>query len=181
MSYQVVSARGDDVYAFVDDEADARRIDNAMRILLTSNTYAARKNPIDDEVLEFIEQNHLKSMSHAVEILTKANIAITGQDTTFKLSNRIVPLLRYFFEGYGRGEVLDPNFFTTLAAFSRKEIATVINGFRSLDRVSPSRLTPSPKTTLSLYFSGLSSHKPSPLLPILSDFLMIKCLKFRFL
>ena len=97
MSYQVVSARGDDVYAFVDDEADARRIDNAMRILLTSNTYAARKNPIDDEVLEFIEQNHLKSMSHAVEILTKANIAITGQDTTFKLSNRIVPLLRYFF------------------------------------------------------------------------------------
>ena len=144
MSYQVVSARGDDVYAFVDDEADARRIDNAMRILLTSNTYAARKNPIDEDILEFIEQNHLKSMSHAVEILTKANIAITGQDTTFKLSNRIVPLLRYFFEGYGRGEVLDPNFFTTLAAFSRKEIATVINGFRSLDRVSPSGLTPSP-------------------------------------
>jgi hypothetical protein len=144
MSYQVISARGDDVYAFVDDEADAKRIDNAMRILLTSDTYNTRENPIDTDILAFIEQNNLKNMSHVVEILTKVNIAITGQDTNFKLSNRIVPTLKYFFGDYGRGEYLDPNFFTTLAAFSRKEISAVINGFRSLASVLPSGLIPSP-------------------------------------
>lgn len=134
MKIQVISDIGDDVYATVSTEEDAIRIDSAMNILLRGDASRIRSNPSDSEVLVFAQEHKLDSIGHIQDILRKTNIAVSGQDDRFVLSDKIVPFLKYFFGDFKVSDEVDLNFFTTLTALTSKERQTLVNGFRTLSK-----------------------------------------------
>ena len=121
MEIKVVNDMGDTLGIFEDDQ-DAARFENAIRLL---GEVPTRSNPSGEGGLA----GHplLRGISGIDEIILRVNIAVFGTES-IRITERAAPLIHFFFAN--RSGELDGNFFYTLAAFTKAELRALIGSFR---------------------------------------------------